>query len=140
MDLRDHHRNDGPGLGDARDLGHHARLDDLRFDLRESGMHRPPPHALRDQDPGRAHERIDDVAHLQGELLHMAADAGADHRLVQLDLRLSQFRLRARLLGRQQGGKPRLGGLLGRPCGVDPTLAPLREDLESLDIALRDCA
>ena len=42
LHLRDHHRNDGPGLGDAGDLGNHARFDDLRLDLGKSGMHGPP--------------------------------------------------------------------------------------------------
>ena len=99
LHLRDHHRDDRPRLRDAGDFGHHADLHDLRFDLPEAGLQASPPGAFRDQDPGRTHHRVDDVADAQRELLHASADAGADDGLAQIDLGLRQGRFGAGLLG-----------------------------------------
>ena len=38
----------------------------------------PRPDSGRDENAGRAHERVDDVADLQDELFHPAVDAGID--------------------------------------------------------------
>ena len=59
----------------------HADLHDLGFDLPKARMMVRPPGSLRDQDPGRTDERVDDVADPQRELLHASADAGADDGL-----------------------------------------------------------
>ena len=96
----------------------HAGLHDLRLDLAEAGLQASLARALRDQDAGRAHQRIDDVAHAQEELLHAPAHAGADDGLVQLHLGLGQLGFGAGLLGREHGRDPR-----SRP----PVLRPRRQ-------------
>ena len=85
--------------------GDHADPHHLRLDLAEAGHQAAPPAPLRDQDAGGTHERVDDVADLQRELLDPPGHAGTDHRLVQIDLGLRQRRLGAGLLGRQQTSK-----------------------------------
>ena len=136
----DHHRDDRPGLRDAGGLGHHADLHDLRLDLPKAGLQAPLSGAFRDQDPGRAHERIDDVADPQGELLHPPADAGPDDGLRQIRFGLGQRGFGARLLGREERGDLRLGTLFGGGGGSDRRLAALDGDLKLLDIPARDDA
>ena len=97
------------------DLGHHSDLHDLRLDLPKAGLQASPTGTLRDQDPGRTHERVDDVADPQRELLDPPAHAGADDGLVQLHLGLSQRGFGAGLFGREEGGDPRLGRSALRP-------------------------
>jgi hypothetical protein len=41
LHLGNHHRDNGPGPGCARDLGNHANLHPLRFDLRKAGVQNP---------------------------------------------------------------------------------------------------
>ena len=62
---------------------------DLRLDLPKAGLQAFLTRTLRNQDPGRTHQRIDDVAHPQNELLHAPADAGAYGRLLQVHLGLA---------------------------------------------------
>ena len=99
---RHHHRDDRKWLGHAGDLRSHPDFHDLSLDLPETGLQRSLTGAFGDQDAGRTHQRIDDVADPQSELLHPPAHAGTDHRLVQLDLSLGQLGFGARFLGRQQ--------------------------------------
>src|SRR5437016_8200217 len=80
LHTRDHHRNDGPRLRYAGDLGRHSGFHDLRFNLSEAGL-KALGASLRDQDPGGTHERIDDVAHAERELFHPPAYPGTDNRL-----------------------------------------------------------
>ena len=111
LNASDDHRDDGPWLGDARRLGHHADLHDLGFDLSEAGLQRTLPCSLGNQDSGRPHQRIDDVADAKEELLHAPVYAGPDEGLVIIDLRLRQCGFRTCLLGRQKGRDAQLGGL-----------------------------
>jgi hypothetical protein len=100
--LCDHHRDNGEGLRYARDLGDHSLLHDLGFNLPEAGLQASLTGALRDQYPGRTHQRIDDIADPKEELLHSAIDAGPNNRLIQIDL------LRAvRRVGSNQRARPR---------------------------------
>ena len=85
-----HHRDHRPGLRHAGGFGHHANLHDLRLDLPEAGDQGAPPGTLGNEDPGRPHERIDDVTHPQRELLHAPAHAGPDDGLRQFRLGLGQ--------------------------------------------------
>ena len=96
--------------------------------------------ALRDQDPGRAHHRIDEVTRPQKELLHAAAHAGTDDGFLQLHLGLRQRGFGARLFGREQARGPRLGGLSRRGGRIDRALAASHRHLELLDITPRDDA
>ena len=108
------HRNDGPWLGDARRLGHHADLHDLGFDLSKAGLQRTLPCSLRNQDAGRPHQWIDDVSGAKEELLHASVYAGPDEGLVIIDLCLRQRGFRTRLFGGQKGRHAQLGGLFSR--------------------------
>ena len=81
------HRNDGQGFGGTGCFGGHADLDHLRFKLPEAGLKRMSSASGWDQDTGRSHERIDDVADPKNELLHPAGHAGINNRFVQIDLR-----------------------------------------------------
>ena len=56
------------GLDMQVDFGDHSNVHDLRFDLVEARRQKATG-VLRDQNPGRAHERIDDVTDPQRELL-----------------------------------------------------------------------
>ena len=122
LDIRDDHRNDGERLRDAGDLGDHSALHDLRLDLPKAGLQASLPRAFRNQDPGRTHQRIDDVADPQDELLHAPAHAGADDGLVQLHLCLAERCFGAGLFGREHGGNPRLDTLF---CGGGGATRPL---------------
>src|SRR6266850_1630829 len=90
LHVGDHHRDDRKRLGHACDFGDHSGLHDLRLDLAEACLQASPPGALGDEEPGRTHDRGDDVAGPERELLHAPVHACADDRLIQLDLRLSQ--------------------------------------------------
>ena len=99
-----------------------------------------PAGALRDQDAGRTHERVDDVADPQRELLHSPIHASADDGLRQIHLGLGQRRFGAGLLRREQRGDPRFGRLLGGGRGIDRALAALDGNLQPLDVAHGDGA
>ena len=99
---------------------------------------RSPTGFIRDQDPGRTHDRSDDIAHPQRELLHAPAHAGTDNRLVQLHLGLGQRSFGAGLLGWEKRRNPRLYGLSCSRGGSDPTQAAFDKKLKLLDFALRD--
>ena len=77
----DNHGDDGERLRYAGDLGDHSHFHDLCFDLSEAGEQDSLTGPLGDQHPGRAHERIDDIAYLESELLHAPAHAGTDNGL-----------------------------------------------------------
>ena len=122
----------------------HSDLHDLRFDLAEAGLQASLAGAFGDQDPGRTHDRIDDIAHPQRELLHPPAHAGTDDRLFQLHFGLGQRGFGAGLLGRENGRDSALGGLFCGGGGSDRAQAAFHSDLELLDVAQRerypDCA
>ena len=99
-------------------------------------LRRPAP--LRDQDSGRTHERIDDIAHPQRELLHSPAHAGTNNRLVQIHFGLGQCGFGAGLLGRKNGRDPLHSGLLCGRCGSDRTQATFYKNLKLLNLAERD--
>ena len=128
----------GKRLGHAGDLGDHSDLHDLRFDLPEASLQASRAGLFRDQDPGRTHERIDDIAHPQRELLHSPVHAGTDDRLVQLHFGLGQRGFGAGLLGREKGRDPRLGGLFCGRGGSDRAQAAFYTNLKPLDVAERD--
>jgi hypothetical protein len=67
----------------------------------EAGYEYLAPGFGGNQQARRAHERIDDVADAERELLHMAGDAGVDNQFVQLDLCLLEGGIGAGLLCRQ---------------------------------------
>jgi hypothetical protein len=75
-----HHRDDGERLGHAGDFGRHSGLHDLRLDLIEAGLQAALPGAFRNEHAGRPHQRIDDVADAQDELLDSPVHAGAHPR------------------------------------------------------------
>ena len=97
-----HHGDDAERLGDAGDLPHHSDLHDLRFDLVEAGLQSTLARTVGNQNTGRTHQRVDDVADPQGELLDPPVHPGTDRRLVQFDLGLRQGGLGARLLRRDK--------------------------------------
>ena len=68
----DDHGNDDHGLGGAGGFRGHADPHHLRFDLVEAGRELPGAPLPRGSAARRAHERIDDVADAQRELLHQA--------------------------------------------------------------------
>lgn len=90
LHLRHHHWDHRPWVRDTGDLGYHADLHHLCLDLPEARLDGSAPGALRDQDSGRAQERIDDVADPQRELLHPPIDAGPDDGLSKFHLGLGQ--------------------------------------------------
>src|SRR4051812_20223488 len=134
LHVRDHHRDDRHGLRHAGDLGRHSDLHDLPLDLPKAGLQAALSGAFRDQDPGRAQERIDDVAHAQGELLHLPADPGPDDRLRLICFGLGQRGFGARLFGWKEGGDLRLGTLFGGRGRRNRAFAALHGDLEFFDI------
>src|SRR5215469_13689378 len=87
------HRDDGPWQRRACRLCDHSRLQDLRLDLPKAGLQRTLAGALRDQYAGRTHQRIDDVAGPQEELLDPPIDTGTNDGLVELVLGLRQLGL-----------------------------------------------
>jgi hypothetical protein len=140
LHLRDDHGDDRPGLRYARDLGRHSDLHDLCLYLPKAGLPALPPGTLRDQDPARTHHRVDEVAHSQGELFHAPAHAGPDDGLGQLHFRLGERGFGAGLLGWQESGGPRLGGVLCCGGGSNTPFAALHGDFEPLDVAAGDNA
>src|SRR5262249_53099513 len=137
LHIRDHHWDDGPGLRYTGSFGNHSRLHNLPFDLTQAGKQNSLTGALRDQDSGGAHERIDDITHSQPELLHSAAHSGADNRLVQVCFGLGQRGFGTRFLGREKRRNSLLGGLLCSGRRGNRPEAPLHTDLEPLDFAER---
>src|SRR5262249_1965391 len=83
--------------------------------------------------PGRTHERIDDVAHSERELLHSTAHAGPDNRPFQIHLRLRERGLGTSLLSREKRRNALLGSLLRSGRGGNRPEAPLPPDFEPLD-------
>src|SRR5262249_35791481 len=69
LDIRDHHRDDCPGLENTCDFANHSDLHYLRFNLPEARLQTSLTQALRNQYPGRSHERIDDIADPEHKLL-----------------------------------------------------------------------
>src|SRR4051812_47309361 len=134
LHVRDHHRDDGHGLRGARDLGRHSDLHDLGLNLPKARLQALLSGASRDQDPGRAHERVDDVTYPQGELLHLPADASPDDRLGQIRFGLGQRGFGARLFGWKEGGDLRLSTLSGRSGRSNRALAAFYGDLKLLDV------
>ena len=98
LHIRDHHRDDGPGLGDTRDFGDHSDLHDLRFDLPEAGEQDTLAGLIGNQDTSGTHQRIDDIAHAESELFHSPAHPSADNGLCQFDFNLGQRRFGAGFL------------------------------------------
>src|SRR5215471_7026607 len=135
LHIRDHHWDDGPGLRYTGSFGNHSRLHNLPFDLAEAGEQNSLASALRDQDSGGAHERIDDITHAKCELLHSAVHAGADDRFVQIRFGLRQLGFGTGFLGREKRRDPLLGCLLRSGRRGDRPEAPLHTDLEPLDVA-----
>ena len=137
LHLGHHHRDDGPGLGDAGHLADHADLHHLRLDLAEAGGEAGDL-ALRDEDAGRPQHRVDDVARPQRELLDDAVGAGDDQGLVEIDLGLMQRGLRARLLRRQLELDLGDDRLAAGERGVHQALLGLDPDPRPVDLAPRD--
>ena len=82
---------------DPKVMADAARIvEDLGFDLAEPRLQHPPACRVRDQNSGRPHQGIDDIARPQQELFDAAVDAGADDRLVEIDLGLCEFGFRTR--------------------------------------------
>ena len=81
LHVGDHHRDNGPGLRCARDLGNHSDLHDLRFDLSKAGKQNTPTSIRGDQDASRSHHGIDHIASPQHKLLHAPVYAGTDNGL-----------------------------------------------------------
>src|SRR5262249_22030530 len=135
LHVGDHHWDNGPRLGDTCDLGNHPFLHDLRFDLPEAGLEHSLTSAFGDQDPGRTHQWIDDIAHSEGKLLHLPIHARANNRLIQIDLRLAQRRFGAGFFRREKRRNPFVSALLRSGCGSDCAELALCTDLEPLDLA-----
>src|SRR5579863_2311901 len=74
LHARDHHRDNGKRLGYAGDLRDHSRFHDLRLDLIKARCEITPG-VIRDQNSGRTHEWVDDIARPQCELLNATTDA-----------------------------------------------------------------
>src|SRR5215203_4405312 len=137
LHVRDHHRDDRHGLRYAGDLGRHSDLHDLRLDLPKAGLQTSLSGAFRDQDPGRAQERIDDVADPEAELLHLPADPGPDDGLRLIRFGLGQRGFGARLFGWKEGRDLGLGTLFGGRGRRNRAFAALDGDLKLLDIPAR---
>ena len=129
-----------PGLRCARDLGNHANLHDLSFDLSKAGVQNSLTGARWDQDPSRSHQRVDYIAGPQHKLLHAPVYAGTDDCFLQFHFGLRQRRFGTRLLSWQKAGNPLLGLLFCSGSRGNCTLATLQSDLEFLDVAECDIA
>src|SRR5215471_18086837 len=81
LNVRNHHRDDREGLGYASGFGDHSDLHHLRLDLPEAGRQRASG-IIGDEDSGRTHQGINDIAHPKYKLLNLTAYAGAHDRLV----------------------------------------------------------
>src|SRR5215207_9833521 len=137
LHVRDHHRDDRHGLRYAGDLGRHSDLHDLPLNLPKARLQAALSGAFRDQDPGRAQERIDDVADPEGELLHLPADPSPDDRLRLICFGLGQRGFGARLFGWKERGDLRLGTLFGGRGRRNRAFAALHGDLEFFDVPAR---
>ena len=82
LHVRDYHRDDGPGLGDACDFGGHSGLHDLCFDLPEPCLQGLAA-SLGDEHSARTHDWTHYVADPKRELLHSPAHAGSHGRFLQ---------------------------------------------------------
>src|SRR5262249_41472908 len=91
--------------------------------------------ALRDQDPCRTHQWIDDIAHPEGKLLHLPTHARTNNRFVQFDLCLGQRRFGAGFFGREEGRDPVVSGLLRWRRGDECADFALCTALKPLDLA-----
>ena len=87
----DDHRDDGPRQGRACRLGNHTRFQYLSLDLPEPGLQPTLAGAVGNQDTSGPHQRVDDVARAQQELLDPPIDTSSDKGLVELDLGLRQL-------------------------------------------------
>ena len=125
LHFRDHHRDNGPWLGCARDLGDHSNLHDLCFDLSEAGVQNSLAGPFGDQNSSRSHHRIDHIADAQRKLFYAAVHAGTDNGLLQFHFGLRQRRFRTCLLSRQKGGNPLLGLLFCSCSGGNGHLGDL---------------
>jgi hypothetical protein len=132
LHARHHHRDHDPRLRGAGHHGGHANLHHLRLDLMEAGLQLSPSGAFRIKDPGRAHERVDDVADQERELLDTAIDTGTDN---VFHLGLRQFGLGAGFLGGEQACQAGLRLRRSGRGGGDRALTSLHRDLELLDVA-----
>src|SRR5215211_5330518 len=137
LHVRDHHWDDRHRLRHASDLGRHSDLHDLRLDLPKARLQAALSGAFRDQDPGRAQERIDDVADPEGELLHLPADASPDDRLRLICFGLGQRGFGAGLFGWKEGRDLGLGTLFGGRGCRNRAFAALDGDLKLLDVPAR---
>src|SRR4029450_11273584 len=81
-------------------FGDHAWLHDLCFDLAEPGLQRPPPRTFRYQYASTPPQVVAAVAAPNQELLAPPVDTGANISLVEINLRLRQCGLGARLFRR----------------------------------------
>ena len=133
-----HHGDDHPGLGNARDFGHHPGLHDLAFDLAETGLQARTERCGRNQHAGGARHRIDDVADLQRELFDTTCHTGTDHGLCQFHLGLGEGGFGTRLLRRQDVRDAGFDALLCGHGRIDTALSGLDRQLKLFDLTASD--
>jgi hypothetical protein len=89
-----------------------GRNDVLRLDLTEACNKPCPSGSFGDKDSRRSYHRVDHVVASKRELLDRSRNSGANQCLVELDLCLRKRGFCTGFLGRQEGGKLCLDGLL----------------------------
>jgi len=113
LHARDDHWDDRKGLGEAPDFSDHATFHDLRFDLAKPGK-QASLGVLGNQQSCWPHQRIDDIARSQNELLDPPRHSCMHNGLGEIDLGLIERGLSACLFRRKLCGKFRLSRRLAR--------------------------